>query len=262
MIKQKPIWGRYELKNGMALEFTGGQASVIIKRLTNGWMVSKTEQADISDKLLFEANDSFSHKGDEAIFQTGRSDILHVLPALPVKPVVLRNYETIKISPKQTITLYLSIPVNVQFYYSQIDQHHLMTESELQKLSDTWFGETDTGEPAFSLGQRFSLRPENLQVRKHEALCPVKINNISNLLLELERLIIRVENLSVYLKNDQLITSKVSIDYKGSDQISNLHFSTDKTLHGEHPTLIAKPRNTVSTTILGKSFHFIKHLTQ
>jgi len=262
MENKKSIWGKYELKNGENFQFEGGRTLVFVRRLTNGWMISGKTQNEISNQLAFEACEPFQPTGDEAIFQTGRSEVLHVQPALPLKPVVLRNNKTINVSPKQSIKLYLAIPLNVQFYYSQADEEHLMHEVSLDILSDTWFGESDNGEPAFSIGQRVSLSPEDLELKKHEAFCPVKINNNSNHLLELQRLIIRVENLSLYQTHNQFITSRLSIDFKGPDQISNLDFSTDKSIHGDHPVLLAKARNPVTKTILGKSFYFIKHLTQ
>ena len=262
MISKKYFWGKYELKNGDAWQFTGGQALVFIKRLTYGWMISDEKNDEIRDQLAFKVCDSFTANGKEIVHQTGRSDILHVLPSLPIKPVVLRNNKTIIVSPKQSIKLYLAIPINIQFYFSQIDEDHLMTEIALENLSDTWFGDSDIGEPAYSIGQQYALLPEELELKNYEAICPVKITNNSNHPLELERLIIRVENLLIYLKNERLMTSQVTIDFKGPDQISNIHFSTDKKIHGEHPVIVAKQRSTGTKTILGKSFHFIKHFTQ
>ena len=262
MEKRKTIWGKYELKNESVLQFTGGLASVAIKRISYGWITSKSVQPATQESLVFEPCASFPSIGNEEVFQTGRSDVLYVLPALPLKPVVLRNNKTIKVSPKQSLKLFLAIPLNVQFYFAQVDNEHLMYEFSLAELSNTWFGETDLGEPAFSLGQRFALRPEELELNKHEMLCPVKINNSSHHLLELQRLIIRVENLSIYQKNELLTTSRVLIDFKGPDQIGNLNFGTDKKIHGEHPVIVAKARNPVIKTILDKSFHFIKHFTQ
>ena len=262
MSNKNQVWGKYELKNEEAWSFTGGFVKGIIKRLSNGWIINSEKNIDAPEQLVFENTKEFVTNGSETVFQTGRSDILHVSPSLPVKPVVLRNNKNIKISPKQSIKLYVAIPLNFQFCYSQADLDHLLAEIEMEKLSDTWFGETDNGEPAFSIGQHVALQPAELLLKNHEALCPVKITNNSNHLLEVERLIIRVENLALYSKNNQLITSRVFIDFKGQDQISNLHYSTDKRIHGEHPVLVANPRNAGTKSILGKSFHFIKHFTQ
>lgn len=262
MSSKNQVWGKYELKTGDVWKFTGGLAVVSVKRLSYGWMIGQETLPEENNAITFKHLSSFNATGNENIYQTGRSEILYVLPSLPIKPVVLRNNKTIKITPKQSIKLFLAIPVNVQFLYSQTDQEHVITEVTLESLSDTWFGEADSGEPAFSIGQGAHLTPDELNLKNYEALCPVKITNSSNHLLELERLIIRVENMSLYLRNNQLITSRALIDFKGPDQISNLSFTTDKKIHGDHPVLVSKARNAGMKSILGKSFHFIKHFTQ
>ncbi|HKJ40633.1 MAG TPA: DUF432 domain-containing protein [Sunxiuqinia sp.] len=262
MNKINQVWGKYELKKDDAWRFSGGLVAVSIKRITNGWMVSQELLSPKSGSLAFERLSAFKPNGSETIYQTGRSEILHLLPSLPVKPVVLRNNKTIRIMSKQSVKLYLAIPINVQLLYGQPDQEHVITEMALESLSNTWFGETDGGEAAFSVGQRVAMNPDDLKLTNFEAICPVKITNTSNHLLELERLIIRVENMALYLKNDQLIASKVNIEFKGPEQISNLAFSTDNKIHGENPVLVAKSRNSGTKSILGKSFHFIKHFTQ
>lgn len=262
MSSKNQVWGKYELKTEDAWQFTGGEAVVSVKRLPYGWMIEQATVTEKSDAITFKRLSSSPPTGNENIYQTGRSEILHVLPSLPVKPVVLRNNKTIKITPKQSIKLFLAVPINVQLFYSLTDQEHVITEMAMEKLSDTWFGEADSGEPAFSIGQGSSLTPEELNIKNYEALCPVKITNSSNHLLELERLIIRVENMAIYIKNNQLITSRALIDFKGTDQTSNLDFSTDKKIHGDHPVLVSKARNAGVKSILGKSFHFIKHFTQ
>ena len=260
--KKKTIWGKYELKPESTFQFAAGEQTVSLKRLPNGWMFYNEKKEELIDELRFSFDQPFQSNGNESIFQTGRSDIFYFAPALPSKPVVLRNNKSIKISPHHSIKFYLAVPLNIQFYYSQLDEEHFMTEFALKSLSDTWFGETDSGEPAFAIGNRSSLFSEKLEVQPYEILCPVKINNQSHHQLELERLLIRVENLAIYIKNGQLISNQLHIDFKGTDQVSNLHFSTDKTIHGENPQQVAKARGLTTKTILGKSFHFIKNFTQ
>lgn len=260
--KKITLWGKYELKADQTFHFKGGESAISVKRLAGGWAIAEMPNDTPTGELTTKTGIPFTSDGNEQIFQTGRSDVLHFVPALPSKPVVIRNQGQIKISPRHSIKLYLTLPLNVQFYYSQVDEHYFMCEFALKKLSDTWFGETDSGEPAFALGKQGNLSINDLSQDPYEILCPVKINNHSNHQLEIERLIVRVENLAIYQKAGKLISSQVHIDFKGTDQVSNLHFSTDKAIHGEHPTQIAKARGLATKTILGKSFHFFKHLTQ
>ena len=258
----KQVWGRYEGKNKQEFVFQGGFTRIILKRSYGGWMIRENKQESCFDFFSFEPAEQNTEDRDMSLFQTGHSEILFVQPALPVKPVVFRNNKSLAISPRQTFRIFLAIPVNVQFYYSQVDPEHLFSEYSTERLSDTWFGEPDNGEPAFSVGSRFAGQIDQLASRYFEATCPVLISNNSNQLLDLQRLIIHVENLNLYQNKEQLVTDSVSIEFKGKDLISNLHFSTEKSIQGEAPLLVGKARQLTNKNILGKSFHFIKNITQ
>jgi hypothetical protein len=80
------------------------------------------------------------------------------------------------------------------------------------------------------------------------------------LVLEVERLIIRVENLALYLNENKLITSQVAIEYKGKDIISSASFHFSKYIHGEKAETVLQPRSSVSKNLLKINFHFIKNL--
>ena len=130
------------------------------------------------------------------------------------------------------------------------------------RLSDTWFGEPDEGEPAFALGNFYWQDASLLNVLPWEAVCPVHILNNSNLLLEVQRLIIRVENLALIRSGNQLLTSMVEIEYKGRDQVSSASYHLDKTIHGKEYIQITEPRSTVAKSSLKINFHFIKNIYQ
>ncbi len=262
MQRVKPVWGKYEGKNEQEFVFQGGFTSITLKRFYGGWMIRENKQESCFENFSFELVEQNTEDRDMGLFQTGRSEILFVQPALPVKPVVFRNNKSLSVSPRQTFRIFLAIPVNIQFYYSQVDPEHLFSEYSTERLSDTWFGEPDNGEPAFSVGSRFARQIDQLASGYFEASCPVQISNNSNQLLDLQRLIIHVENLNLYQKGVHLVTDSVSIEFKGKDQVSNLHFSTERSIHGEAPLLVGKARQVTSKNILGKSFHFIKNFTQ
>ncbi|MGQ8338172.1 DUF432 domain-containing protein [Sunxiuqinia sp. A32] len=262
MEKQKTVWGKFECKAGNSFQFSGGCCLFSIKRISNGWKITEIQKNEMNSSIKFDSISDFPEDEKCNVFQTGRSEQIHLLPALPVKPIVFKTKSQIKISPKQSIRLFLKVPCNVQLYYSQADSDHLMAEHELVRLSDTWFGEADNGEVAFAIGDFYSLQLDSTKTTAFEAICPVKINNNSNVPLELQRFLVHVESLNIYRKSNQLITNLVSIDFKGPDQISNILYSTEKNIHGENPVLIAHARNAGSKNILGKSFHFIKHFTQ
>lgn len=193
------------------------------------------------------------------VFHSSKSDVLRIVPALPAKPVVFKN-SRLFISAGQKITIFLKIPVSFQFYQNQMNPSSLLKEVATKQLSNTWFGAIDTGEPAYSIGSGFSTQPEELNPKMYEAVCPVRIFNKSSNQLEVQRLIIRVNEMALYENKNKLFSSLMEIDFKGSDQVEKVIFTADKNIMGDQYKLLSKPRSAESKNLLKFNFHFVKKI--
>ncbi|MGM0620669.1 MAG: DUF432 domain-containing protein [Bacteroidota bacterium] len=225
---------------------------VAVKRESEGWIFLQLDDT----KELKNGEPDFS-SGE--FYQTGKSNSLLLSPSFPSKPLVFKG-SGLFVSPGQKLLFYLKIPLTVQIYFSKNQPEKLLKEILVNPLSNTWFGDPDGGEPAFSLGNEYFLNPDNARPGSYEALCPVSIFNNSAGVLEVERLIIRAENLSLYKNNDKIVTSLISLEYKGKDVVSSASYRFSKNIHGEKPEVIATPRSSVSKNMLKINFHFIKNI--
>ncbi len=261
MQKNKSVWGKYERLNETVFHFRGGYTDLYLKRENNSWYIKRKENEEVAQSISIVeeiGNDDFS---DADIYYTGKSDSFYIRPVLPEKPVVFRNNTRLGISPKQTLLIYLAVPLSVQFYTRFSHNEALIWEQPLQRLSDTWFGEADSGEPAFSIGSRFGFKPEELKASYFEVICPVKIHNTTDHFLDIQRLIVHVEHMNLYEKQSQLFSDTTYIEFKGVDLVSNVHYAADRKLLGNSPVKLSSARKAVSKNIISKSFHFIKNLT-
>ena len=101
--------------------------------------------------------------------------------------------------PDESANLYFRIPLTMQFYFQEVKDENKLFEIPLQRLSDTWFGEADNGEPAFSIGNNYDTEFSEVQCYlPWEAISPVEIINNTTGVFELQRLILRVEDFSLY----------------------------------------------------------------
>ena len=249
---KNPLFGKLKIEPGDQRIVEMEKFRVGVKRENQGWFLLQLTDQD-QDKKEAPAIST----GD--FYQTGKSNSLLLFPSLPSKPLVFKG-SGLFVSPEQKLLFYLKIPLTVQIYFSKNQPEKLLKEILVKPLSNTWFGEPDSGEPAFSLGNEYFLNPENAQPGSYEALCPISIHNNSIAVLEMERLIIRVENLSLYKSNGKIITSLVSLEYKGKDVISSASYHYSKNIHGENAELIAKPQSDATKNLLKINFHFIKNI--
>jgi hypothetical protein len=256
------FWNKYEFSVNQTLLFKAGFLEVFVKHINNGWQIRSRNVNVPYPELQFEEVDGFDDESDIFSFQTGKSHELYVMPAMPNKAVVFRNNKNIRISAGESANLFFRIPLTFQLYFQEIKDENRLFEAPLQRLSDTWFGEPDNGEPAYSIGSNYDLEFEKVERCSWEAITPVEIVNDTATVFELQRLILRVEEFSLYLKNNQLLSNQVSIGFSGPEHDGSVNLSVKKALHGSKPVLLVKPRAGGEKNLLRKSFYFIKNIYQ
>lgn len=230
-----------------------GCVQLAATRKTEGWHLITTDNCP---------NDDIDLTTDSILsdyFQTGTSNTLVIAPALPAKPLVFKGIG-MSVLPGQKLTFFLKIPLAFQIYFSKIQSENLLKEITYKRLSDTWFGEPDMGEPAFALGSDYFLDIEDIKITDLEAICPVVVHNSSSEILNVQRLIIRDENVTLYKNGDKIVTSVVHVEYRGSDVAGEVDYRFSKEFHGEKEEVIAKPRNASGKNLLKLNFHFIKNI--
>ena len=256
------FWKKYEFAENQTRSFKAGYAEISVKHIESGWLVKSRKTDLASDDLLVEEIPEFADDSDVLRFYTGESHQLMVVPALPDKAVVFRNNKNIKISARESANLFFRIPLTIQFYFQEVKDENRLMEIPLQRLSDTWFGEIDSGEPAYSIGGNFNESLSEVRATTWEAISSVKILNNTAGVLEVQRLILRVEDFNIYLKNKQLLASHATIEFKGQEQIGSVNLGVSNEIHGEKPVLIAKSRSSDTKNLLRRSFFFIKNMYQ
>lgn len=252
-MESSKLYGKHTLQPGETRFFYSEIFSFGIKRETEGWLfktVYEKPQEDIPEET--------SITGGE-YFHTGKSNSIVISPALPEKPLVFKGNH-IKVTAGQKLTFFLKIPLSVQIFFSKAVPENLLKEIPSRQLSHTWFGEPDNGEIALAYGSEYFLDFESLIPTPFEAICPIVIINHSPSTLEVQRLIIRTENLSIYQNKDKKVTSVVEIEFEGQDSINSAEYHYSKNYDGEKQEILAKPRNNNGRNPLKMNLHFIKNI--
>ncbi len=241
------IFKKYNLAPNESETIGFGDRFILVKHIEKGWYINVVD--DDNDKLA----------EDGEFFHTGTSSAIIFSPALQEKPLVFKSNQ-LAILPGQSLSFFVKVPLVLQVFYSRKKEENLLKEIPFGNLSNTWFGDADKGEAAYSIGTEYFLTLADANPSVFEAVCPVKVHNNSKAVLALERLILRVNNLSIYKNADNFLTDLIKIEYKGKEQISSVSYSYSKTIHGEKEVVITKPREENSLASLKINFHFIKNI--
>ncbi len=261
-MNSRSFWNKYTFAVNQTLTFRAGFTEIGVKRVPNGWLVKSQSNAQPTDNLLVAETMDLTDGPDVFHFYTGESNDLLVVPALPNKPVVFRNNKNLKVSAEEKARLFFRIPLTIQLYFQEIKDTNRMTELPLQRLSDTWFGEIDSGEPAYSIGSAYYNSLSDIDLKYWEAVIPVEIINNTSGTLDLQRLILRVEDFNLYRNANYILSNYINIEFKGQEQVESVSLSTSDDIHGDKFQLIANKRLSDSKKLLRRSFFFIKNIYQ
>ena len=249
------IFQKHQIQPGKTKVIDIGCVQLTATRQKEGWHLVTADNCP-DDNIDLDESSTISD-----FFQTGKSNSLIIAPALPVKPMVFKG-SGLNVLPGQKITMFLKIPLTFQIYFSKIQPENLLREITYKQMSNTWFGEPDSGEPAFTLGSEYYLDFNEMKISDFEAICPITVKNIASDNLNVQRLIIRDENLTLYKNGDNMVTSHVLIEFKGKDAVSSVDYQYSKQYNGEKQEILAKPRNSSGKNLLKLNFHFMKPINR
>ena len=167
-MNKESLFGKIQLKNDDFRVFELQQAVFSVKRLKEGWILKTSGTKEETD-----VTPDFS---DGKYYKTGKLDQLVLVPSLPPKPLVFKG-TGLFVSPGLKLMFYLRLPLFLKVYYSKMQPEKLLREIPLKPLSHSWFGEPDSGEPAFSMGSEYYFNLAEITSDDHTAICPVTIQN-------------------------------------------------------------------------------------
>ena len=166
---------------------------------------------------------------DEAVWSRwalpGGAGHLHVAPAFPERPLVVKSEHPFTLMRRASVRIYGRVPVwvRVEMVTDPDGKRALLTEIPTVALSETWWGDFRDGELAYWLvatGRR-ELTPDLFE--DHTVLSTVQLDNVSEDDLQVEKLSLRVEHLSIFEKDGWLWAEEVRVEYLGEDEGTEIH---------------------------------------
>jgi len=175
-----------------------------------------------------------------------------VLPIMPDRPVVVHPELPVKIPTGHKALFFVSIPVWLRVLAGEKKQIELC-EVPVLILSNTWFGDTISGQLCYSLRSRARRQIKDSESNPYRAVCPVKIRNTSPKQLDIGRLCVHVEHLKTYIGDKNLWTNEVTITFRGEDQAGKIDYSKERPAFEPIGEMLSDARAPVKETILKRS---------
>lgn len=185
-------------------------------------------------------------------------EVLQITPGMPKLPVLVEPESPFHVLPGASARAYLQIPVSVILKFGS--GGWLLDEFPSSPLSETWFGELESGELCYWLATGLSRKPfENLPGDRIQA--PVYIQNDSAETLQVTRLCLRVAHLSIYQQADQLWASETNVRFQGGSGSSNIDIQSGPPPEAGDAGLVGEPREKGPASRVGRTFRSLRKWT-
>lgn len=244
-------WGAVSLDPGAEQELSVGDVDIMIRRTPEDW------------RIMVEglpANDSGI--GDRWVIIRSRKETdLHILPATPDLPVVLKPEEPIALTPRACAQYEVVLPLWIKVFSrrkaSDSAAGDPLLDVPTQIIRRTWFGTNEAGEVAygwkFSGSRRYPHVPGSFSV-------PLLIRNDSDSILWFERMLLRVVHLDLFQVEGRIVSDDVTVAFRGAEQFSQVTYGRGKGKKANRGRPIAEHRQSASSDIIRKSFIWLRDL--
>jgi hypothetical protein len=180
-------------------------------------------------------------------------------PVLPDRPVLIIPENSFKIIEDASVRIFVRIPVWLRITITGKPDTQLI-EIPIIVLSNTWFGNFLAGDLCYGIssGSRLSIMPD--YSRPYMAICPLKLVDKAPEDLNVGKICLRVEHLTLFYGAGQLWSSETVMTYRGDSEISETRYDSHAPPEADSAKLLTAPRNPVSKSIAARTFSTIKEL--
>ncbi|MBN2534139.1 MAG: hypothetical protein JXB88_14715 [Spirochaetales bacterium] len=257
------FWQTYSINENTLYCLKMGFLTIWIKQVEQdlyiAWKRYDDEQ-DISKLAICESGpDSQELSWSRWIFHS-RSPSLFIKPCLPDRPLIIKPEIPIIIPRGNGGSFFINVPVWIQIGVNE-ETPLVLNEIPIYILSNSWFGDTISGELCYSKNSLIRKNYLDLEDKSWNAVCAIQMKNNSKSELSFDRFCLHTENLTLYAGEKRLWTSQVKIEFQGEGQLSHVTLSKIRPGFEKSVKTMNKPRKEIDDNIIKKSFQFLKTIT-
>ncbi|UCE04973.1 MAG: hypothetical protein JSW07_15300 [bacterium] len=188
-----------------------------------------------------------------------KQTIIKLSPQFPDRPVVVKPESPFRISNGAEARIYIRVPLWVRIELAAKLSATLL-EIPIVILSNTWFGNFFEGELCYwiSTGARRQIDPD--PARPYLAISPNQLINKSEDDLLVEKICLRVANLSLFSDGKQLWSDETKVFYKGVNEVSQVKVGGVPPSEVPAAKLISSPRIPTKKGLAAITFATLKDL--
>lgn len=257
----EPPWGDHPLPEGPDVRAVAIGPLTLWARCTADEIWLAHHSGDWTDRgEIREAGPPSEDEGWTRWPVPDETESLRLTPVFPPRTLVVKPELSFRLLPGAHGRIYVRVPLWVRAVAAGSDEH-VLTEIPTVVLSDTWWGEFSEGELCYWLSTtaRRQVAPEIFQ--PHLAVCPLDLANRSETELEVEKIALRVDHLSVFRGENGFWSDVTRVKYRGDAEESEVEISGRKPSEaGGDVVRVSEPRSRSSRSFSARTFSRLRSL--
>ncbi|MEX2607403.1 MAG: hypothetical protein WD708_08665 [Kiritimatiellia bacterium] len=233
------IW-HHHLKLGSGIQGFGvGSLSVYATQQEGDWIVG-IHRGEAGDDKAFHTLSGEAPDGTawRRLGSVDEMPELHIRPAFPNRPVVVRPEFPYTIIPGEKVCFFVGVPVSICLFSPAEVK---LLEEPIVKLSNTWFGVPTEGELCYAMRTLARREGEHLDFGPTRVVCPVRVRNQTKETMMFERLCLRVKYLDMYEQAGKgLWANESSVIVRGGESWSRVAYARNAPANLKNPKLLVK----------------------
>ncbi len=257
------IWKTFEISPGETLVWDVGATCIYASRVENDWLIARTESEEKQAVSIQIHKDGIPEDLDAErwAFKNPRPSITFT-PAMPDRPLVVRPIDPLGLPPESEVQFFINIPASINIQISNEKHETEIGVYASQKLSNTWFGNNFEGVFCYSNKSHIRREKAELTVSPNQMICPFKIKNRGNEILQVERICLRVKYLAIWAGKNRLWSNEVTTIFRGVGKETQLEYARSAPKDATDPKFFVKSQEKPERGFLRQTFSHAPFLSR
>ena len=256
---QETWWGSFTLAEGEVRRWQVGERTVWVHNRQFEWCVyERVASGEVAGPTAALATplDEIPEGTSVTRFSFNKPTAKVTLsPVLADRAIVLKPETPLFVPKGEETTLFVSTPLWLRLEVERVGQ---LLEVPSQQLSSTWFGpSTLVGELCYASRAAVGVDLAALKFEAHRAVTPLRVRNLADSPLQLERIKLPVQYLAVYQaasKEARLWTQTVTLEREADGDLAGLQLGKGAPREAGKTERLSAPRQRADKNLVVRAF--------
>ncbi|MEX0680177.1 MAG: hypothetical protein WD097_02255 [Balneolales bacterium] len=251
-----PVWMTVKLPDDEMVRHRIGPLTIFFKKIFNDiWITSSRDESLTGEPAELPAETDWIRTALPEEFRD-----FELTPVFPDRPVVVNSEFAYRVIKGARSRVYCRIPVFVRITPLNMPEL-IVAEIPTIILSNTWFGIFTEGELAYALSSTARRVLQKELFEPHLVVCPIEIQNQSDQELRFEKICLRVDRLSIYIKAHEMWADQTLITHHGKEGYSDIEMKGSIPVEAKKGgKLLTRPRTPIKKSFTVRTFKLLREI--